>query len=64
MVPREELLRGGAAQTGGEATGLLSGDKGEVLLIISLRSIFINQSFNEEMVNRLLFCCLRDRKQI
>ena len=48
------LLQGFTAQAGGETTGLLSGDKGGVELIFALRSIFINRSFREEMVNRLL----------
>jgi len=39
------ILQEGTAQTGGESAKLLSGDKGEVLLIFALRSIFINRSF-------------------
>lgn len=49
-----ELLQGGVAQTGGCAAGLLSGDRGEVVLIISLQRIFIYRSLSEEMVNRFI----------
>lgn len=55
----DDDLVGDTAQTGGDTARLLSGDKGGVLLIISLRSIFISQSFSEEMVNRLLSVAYR-----